>query len=101
MERRETIVGEAKAEVDRAAIRAAMADEVLYHRIGTAVAVLGGLAALAGVWVYCATSYGLLLGLGLGWVPGTIVGAVAALVLRFAWPLGAVALSLGLLLGWY
>ena len=92
-------MGEAKAEVDRGAIRAAMADEALYQRIGTALAVLGGVAAFVGVWVYCVTSYGLLLGLGLGWLPGSIGGAVTALILRFAWPIALIAIVIRGLLG--
>ena len=34
-------------------------------------------------WIYCVSEYGFLLGVGLGWLPSAIVGAIAA----FLWPL--------------
>jgi hypothetical protein len=36
-----------------------------------------------GSWIYCIATYGYLLGVGLGWLPSAIVGALAAAL----WPL--------------
>lgn len=49
----------------------------------------GGLTFLAS-WIYCIATYGYLLGVGLGWLPSLIVGAIVG----FLWPL---LLSLALL----
>ena len=43
-----------------------------------------------GCWLYCVGTYGFLLGVGLGWLPSAIVGAIVATL----WPL----LILGVLL---
>jgi hypothetical protein len=44
-------------------------------------------------WIYCIVGYGFLLGVGLGWLPSTIVATVAA----FLWP---VIIVVAFLLGW-
>ncbi len=36
-----------------------------------------------GCWVYCISSYGFLIGVGVGWLPSSI----AATVVSFFWPL--------------
>lgn len=46
-----------------------------------------------GAWIYCIAAYGFLLGVGLGWLPAAIVGAIAGIL----WPLIALAFS-GILL---
>lgn len=55
------------------------------YRIG---AVITGLITFLVAYVYCMAEYGLLLGVGFGWVPSIIVAVVAA----FAWPLIALAI---------
>jgi hypothetical protein len=47
-----------------------------------------------GCWIYCIASYGLLFGLGLGWIPSGITAAVVS----FLWPLLGVAVVILLLL---
>ena len=63
------------------------------HRIGTIPAVVVALAAFVGCWIYCVAHYGLLLGLGLGWIPALVVSAVAGVVALVLWGLGAIALG--------
>lgn len=36
-----------------------------------------------GTWIYCASAYGFLFGVGLGWLPSLIVAYIAGLL----WPL--------------
>jgi hypothetical protein len=50
------------------------------YAIGRAITLL---LVFIAVWVYCITEYGLLLGIGLGWLPATIIGVIAA----YLWPL--------------
>lgn len=46
-------------------------------------AVLVGVVAFAGGWAYAIGTYGLFLGLGLGWIPALFVGLIVGLL----WPL--------------
>jgi hypothetical protein len=42
-----------------------------------------GLLTFIGSWIYCISTYGYLLGVGLGWLPS----AIAALIVGYTWPL--------------
>ena len=54
------------------------------YRVGAAI--IGGVAFL-GSWGYAVARYGWFLGLGLGWLPAAVIGAVVGLL----WPLVALA----------
>jgi hypothetical protein len=62
-----------------------------YTDLGWIFAVLTGPATLLAVWIYCAVTYGFLLGFGLGWIPALILALLVALATIFLWPLAAVA----------
>ena len=49
---------------------------------------LTGFLVFVGSWIYCIAHYGYLWGVGLGWLPSLIVGAIAG----FLWPVLVVAL---------
>jgi hypothetical protein len=53
---------------------------------------LAGPATLLAVWIYCAVTYGFLLGLFLGWIPALILALVVAVAMIYLWPLAVVAL---------
>jgi thiol-disulfide isomerase/thioredoxin len=55
------------------------------YRVG---AIIMGCIVFVSTWIYCAVSYGFLLGVGLGWLPSAIVAGIAALL----WPFVALAL---------
>ena len=40
-----------------------------------------------GSWIYCILTYDYLLGVGFGWVPSIIVGALAGFIAGLLWPL--------------
>jgi drug/metabolite transporter (DMT)-like permease len=63
-----------------------------YTDIGWVCAALVGPGAFLAVWIYCAVTYGVLLGFFLGWIPALILGLVATVAMIFLWPLAAVAL---------
>ena len=49
-----------------------------------------GPATFLAVWIYCAVTYGFLLGFGLGWIPALIIALLVAVATIFLWPLAAV-----------
>jgi len=59
---------------------------------GTVKSVCRGPAAFLAVWIYCAVTYGFLLGFFLGWIPALIFALLIAVVMIYLWPLAAVAL---------
>jgi hypothetical protein len=63
-----------------------------YTNIGWVCAALIGPAAFLAVWIYCAVTYGFLLGFFLGWIPALIFALLIAVVMIYLWPLAAVAL---------
>ena len=63
-----------------------------YTDFGWACAVLAGPATLLAVWIYCAVTYGFLLGFFLGWIPALILALFVAVVMIYLWPLAAVTL---------
>ena len=60
-----------------------------YTNIGWVCAALIGPAAFLAVWIYCAVTYGVLLGFFLGWIPALILAVIAALAMIFLWTLAA------------
>ena len=62
-----------------------------YTNLGWMFAALTGPATLLAVWIYCAVTYGLLLGFFLGWIPALILALLVAVATIFLWPLAAVA----------
>jgi hypothetical protein len=63
-----------------------------YTDLGWIFAALTGPATLLAVWIYCAVTYGFLLGFGLGWIPAVILALLVAVATIYLWPLAAVAL---------
>ena len=51
-----------------------------------------GVLAFLGAWIYAAVTYGLFLGIGLGWVPSIVIGLVAGLLWPVLLMVGVVAL---------
>jgi hypothetical protein len=62
-----------------------------YTDLGWIFAALTGPATLLAVWIYCAVSYGFVLGFGLGWIPALILALLVAVATIFLGPLAAVA----------
>jgi hypothetical protein len=63
-----------------------------YTDLGWVCAVLIGSATLIAVWIYCAVTYGFLLGFFLGWIPALVLALVVAVAMIYLWPLAALAL---------
>jgi hypothetical protein len=63
-----------------------------YTDLGWICAALTGPATFLAVWIYCAITYGFLLGFGLGWIPALILALLVAVATIFLWPLVALAL---------
>src|SRR5262249_46572281 len=63
-----------------------------YTDFGWACAALAGPATLLAVWIYCAVTYGFLLGFFLGWVPALILALLVVVVMIYLWPLAAAAI---------
>ena len=63
-----------------------------YTDLGWICAALTGPATFLAVWIYCAITYGFLLGFGLGWIPALILALLVAMATIFLWPLAAVVL---------
>jgi hypothetical protein len=62
-----------------------------YTDLGWIFAALTGPATLLAVWIYCAVTYGFLLGFFLGWIPALILTLLVVVATIFLWPLAAVA----------
>ena len=62
-----------------------------YTDLGWIFAALTGPATLFAVWIYCAVTYGFLLGFFLGWIPALILALLVVVATIFLWPLEAVA----------
>jgi hypothetical protein len=61
-----------------------------YTDFGWACAALAGPATLLAIWIYCAVTYGFLLGFFLGWIPALIFALLVAVAMIYLWPLAAV-----------
>lgn len=62
-------------------------DDNVYESVGNFVGGLVGLVVFVGSWIYCISTYGFLLGVGLGWLPSAICAVIAGGLARFLWPL--------------
>jgi hypothetical protein len=62
-----------------------------YTNLGWIFAALTGPATLLAVWIYCAVTYGFLMGFFLGWIPALILALLVVVATIFFWPLAAVA----------
>ena len=62
-----------------------------YTNLGWIFAALTGPATLLAVWIYCAVTYGFLLGFGLGWIPALVLALLVVVATIFLWPLAVVA----------
>jgi len=71
-----------------------VADHGSYLRIGGWLGIIPALITFVGGWWYCATTYGFLLGFGLGWLPSLILAVLVELAFTLLWgpALAAVAL---------
>jgi hypothetical protein len=63
-----------------------------YTDLGWVCAALTGPATFVAVWIYCATTYGFLIGFFLGWMPAVILALLVAVAMIYLWPLVAIAL---------
>jgi hypothetical protein len=72
-----------------------------YLVAGRWVAVMVSVPTFVAAWVYCATTYGFLLGVGLGWLPSLITAYATALIVRLLWvPISLSASAFFLWLEW-
>ena len=62
-----------------------------YTNLGWIFAALTGPATFLAVWIYCAVTYGFLLGFGLGWIPALVLALLVVVATIFLWPLVVVA----------
>jgi hypothetical protein len=67
------------------ALTVAQTAAISYAGIGFAFGVAAGVVTFIGTWVYCATTYGLVLGLGLGWFPAAICAGIIGWATVFLW----------------
>jgi hypothetical protein len=63
-----------------------------YTNIGWICAALIGPATFLAVWIYCAVTYGVLLGFSLGWIPALILALLVTVATNFLWPVTTVVL---------
>jgi len=63
-----------------------------YRRIGVVAAMAVSALTFFGSWIYAIVTYGVLLGGGLGWIPGAIIAGIAGGVTYLVWPLIALAI---------
>jgi hypothetical protein len=63
-----------------------------YTNIGWICAALTGPATFFAIWIYCAVTFGFLLGFGLGWFPALILALLVTVATIFLWPVAAVVL---------
>jgi hypothetical protein len=58
-----------------------------YEEKGYMIGVWTGIATFVLAWIYCIATGGFLfgLGLGLGWLPAAILGAIVGVIVRFMW----------------
>jgi hypothetical protein len=56
-----------------------------YIGIGQVLGYIVGLLTFVGAYIYCIATYGFLLGLGLGWIPASIVAAIVGYLTVVLW----------------
>jgi hypothetical protein len=63
-----------------------------YTDVGWVCAALTGPATFLAAWIYCAVTWGLLIGFFLGWLPALILALVVGVATIYLWPLAVIAL---------
>lgn len=56
-----------------------------YFRIGTVMGVIAAALTFVGAYIYCVSTYGFLLGFGLGWLPSGLLAAIVFFVVQLLW----------------
>lgn len=62
-----------------------MNDNQWYFAVGGLLGLIPALIAFIGGWWYCASTYGFLLGFGLGWLPSIILAAIIFFAIMLLW----------------
>lgn len=70
---------------------ASRADDEGYWVFSDVLGIIAAIVAFLGSWIYCVSEYGYLLGFGLGWLPSGILAAIIRPLVKFLWPLIALA----------
>jgi hypothetical protein len=70
---------------------------IAYAGLGAVFGVTAGVITFIATWIYCAMTYGFVLGLGLGWFPAAICAGVIGWLVALFW--GAALLLLVLAVG--
>lgn len=70
-----------------------MDDDAFYRLAGTILGIVAAAVAFFGGWIYCTANYGFLFGFGLGWLPSALLAGICFLLMRFLWPLVAIAIA--------
>ena len=64
-----------------------------YVLLSTGIAWVASVVTFFGCWIYCISTYGFLLGVGLGWLPSGIVAAIVFPIAWAAWPAVAIGIA--------
>lgn len=84
---------------DKPVLSTAQTAGIAYAGIGYVFGFITGIVTFIGTWVYCAMTYGFVLGLGLGWFPAAICAGIVGWATVFLWGPALVALAvIGVLL---
>jgi hypothetical protein len=70
----------------------------VYDNVGMVLALVALPVVFLGSWIYCALTYGFILGVGLGWLPSFVCAVVAAVFMKWLWPIPALLLWAAMLL---
>lgn len=65
-------------------------DDLWTETIYPAGGLVTGFIAFVVLWIYCIAEYGFLLGVGLGWLPSSII----AVIVGYLWPLILIAIAI-------
>jgi hypothetical protein len=72
---------------------------VAYAGLGALFGITAGVITFIATWIYCVTTYGFVLGVGLGWFPAAICAAVIGWLVAIFWGVALLLLVLsGILL---
>lgn len=74
----------------------AAAETSWYWIIGSILGYITAFLTFVGCWIYCAATYGFLLGFGLGWLPSAIAAVMAGGAVALLW--GPIAVGLVMLI---
>ena len=68
---------------------------IAYAGFGAAFGVAAGVITFVATWIYCAMTYGFVLGLGLGWFPAAICAGVIGWLVAIFWGPALLLFALG------